>query len=408
MGARTRCDYIALHSVPSWKSYMADLQALPKPAPMTSDLLARAWVHWHSGNWEELIQFSLDALQHQPDRAQLALLGSSAWLQMGHTTTAQHFAGQALVWGVSKQMAAHVLLTGAHRNLGNAALMAGQPQRAQKHFNTPESSNHLSQTLKQLYALHTGKVSDKWSSYLDAYENILSKYRHKSINLLEVGVQNGGSLEIWAKYFPYAKNIVGCDINPKCSELEYEDPRISVVVADANSDAAEKIISQHSPVFDIIIDDGSHRSSDIIKTFARYFPYLTEGGVYIAEDLHCSYWQDWEGGLFASHSSIAFFKHLVDIVNYEHWGVKEPRKAILKEFSCRIADDVLQSIHSIYFLNSLCFIQKEGCFKNDLQERFVAGSIAKVDDRVLGLHRSRQLKKDQVNNMWSKFCLESV
>lgn len=172
---------------------------------MTSDLLARAWVQWHSGKWEELIQLSLDALQHQPDRAQLALLGASAWLQMGHATTAQHFACQALAWGVSKRLIAHVLLMGANRNLGNAALIAGQRQRATKHFNALGYANHAPQTLKQLYALHTGKVSDKWSSYLDAYENILSKYRHKPINLLEVGVQNGGSLEIWAKYFPYAK-----------------------------------------------------------------------------------------------------------------------------------------------------------------------------------------------------------
>lgn len=382
---------------------MADPQALPTPAPIAADALAHAWMQWQSGDWEELTQHSLDTLQHQPDRAQRALLAASGWLQMGHTSNAQHFARQAQTWGVSKQLVAHVLLTGAHRNLGNAALMAGQPQRAQKHFNTPESSNHLSQTLKQLYALHTGKVSDKWSSYLDAYENILSKYRHKPINLLEVGVQNGGSLEIWAKYFPYAKNIVGCDINPKCAELEYDDPRISVVVGDANSDEVEEFISQRSPVFDIILDDGSHRSSDIIKTFARYFPYLTEGGIYIAEDLHCSYWQDWEGGLFAPHSSISFFKNLVDIINYEHWGIEQPRKAILKEFSYPIADNVLQSIYSIYFFNSLCVIKKDSPSKNCLQKRFIAGYSTNNQEEITKLNGSSAIKMNESKNPFSQF-----
>lgn len=384
---------------------MAALQALSTPAPIAADALAHAWMQWQSGDWEELTQHSLDTLQHQPDRAQRALLAASGWLQMGHTSNAQHFARQAQAWGVSKQLVAHVLLTGAHRNLGNAALMAGQPQRAQKHFNTPEAANHLSQTLKQLYALHTGKVSDKWSSYLDAYENILSKYRHKPINLLEVGVQNGGSLEIWAKYFPYAKNIVGCDINPKCAELEYDDPRICVVVGDANSDEAEKIISQRTPIFDIIIDDGSHRSSDIIKTFARYFPYLTEGGIYIAEDLHCSYWQDWEGGLFAPHSSISFFKNLVDIINYEHWGIEQPRKAILKECSYPIAEDVLQSIYSVCFLNSLCFIRKQNSSRNHLQKRFVAGTTAKTDENIINFHGSEIFKINQKDNKYSKLII---
>ncbi|HEX9872458.1 MAG TPA: hypothetical protein VGC99_28455, partial [Candidatus Tectomicrobia bacterium] len=48
-------------------------------------------------------------------------------------------------------------------------------------------------TLEQLYAEHSGKVSDKWSSYLTEYGRIFADYRHKPIRLLEIGVQNGGS-----------------------------------------------------------------------------------------------------------------------------------------------------------------------------------------------------------------------
>jgi hypothetical protein len=128
------------------------------------------------------------------------------------------------------------------------------------------------QTLEQLYAEHSGKVSDKWSIYLTEYDRIFNEYRDKPVRLLEIGIQNGGSLEIWSKFFPGAQKLVGCDINPDCARLIYDDLRIAVVVGDANTDAVQATVLQHSPVFDVIIDDGSHRSSDIVKSFARYFP----------------------------------------------------------------------------------------------------------------------------------------
>lgn len=54
-------------------------------------------------------------------------------------------------------------------------------------------------TLQQLYQEHHGKVSDKWSLYLAEYDRLLSPYRERAVNLLEIGIQNGGSLEIWTR-----------------------------------------------------------------------------------------------------------------------------------------------------------------------------------------------------------------
>lgn len=69
------------------------------------------------------------------------------------------------------------------------------------------------------------------------------------------------------------------------------------------------MISEGSTFFDIIIDDGSHVSSDIIRTFALYFPKLKSGGTYIIEDLHASYWESHQGALNYSFSSIEFLKN---------------------------------------------------------------------------------------------------
>ncbi|HLE57931.1 MAG TPA: class I SAM-dependent methyltransferase, partial [Rhodothermia bacterium] len=237
-------------------------------------------------------------------------------------------------------------------------------------------------TLERLYEEHRGKVSDRWSNYLSEYNRILAEYREKPVALLEIGVQNGGSLEIWSAFFPSATHLVGCDINPDCAQLVFDDPRIAVVIGDADSDEAQQAVMEHAPHLDVVIDDGSHRSSDIATTFARYFPLVEDGGVFIAEDMHCSYWREFEGGLFDPFSSIAFFKQLADVVNHEHWGVDAPPSKVLNPFfekyGFQMADTQLQHVHSVEFVNSMCVVRKQMPERNQLGARFIAGSSASV------------------------------
>ena len=44
-------------------------------------------------------------------------------------------------------------------------------------------------------------TSDKYLHYYAAYEFHFSSLKHAQITLLEIGVQNGGSLWTWRKYF---------------------------------------------------------------------------------------------------------------------------------------------------------------------------------------------------------------
>lgn len=260
-------------------------------------------------------------------------------------------------------------------------------------------------TLEQLYLQHDGKVSDKWSIYLAEYEHLFAPYRALELSLLEIGVQNGGSLEIWAKYFSSAKSLVGCDINEDCRLLVFDDPKISLILGDANTDDIEQEILTTASSFDLIIDDGSHKSGDIVMSFARYFKHLSDDGLYIAEDLHCSYWSDFSGGLFQPFSSIAFFKMLADIVNQQHWGIGRRRTDILLGFFAKyevhIPEDVLSNVHSVEFINSLCVVRKKEPQKNVLGTRFIAGNTAVVWDGALQLHGTEQAEQDQRGNPWS-------
>ena len=261
-------------------------------------------------------------------------------------------------------------------------------------------------TLAALYSRHQGKLSDKWSIYISIYERLFSELDGQSLRVLEIGIQNGGSLEIWGEFFPSARRIVGCDINEACRQLTYGDPRISVVVGDANTDEVEEAIAAHSPEYDLIIDDGSHRSGDIIRTFARYFPRLEDDGLFVVEDLHCSYWAEFEGGLFDPASSMAFFKRLADVINHEHWGIPNARTALLESFArtygVAFDEELLGHIHAIEFLNSVCVIRKKAPTDNRLGTRVIAGQEAVVDADPLALHGSVSRQPDQSENAWSK------
>ena len=160
--------------------------------------------------------------------------------------------------------------------------------------------------LQELYQKHTGKVSDKWSIYISQYDDKLNRYQNLPIKLFEVGILNGGSLEIFSKYFSKAELILGCDIDPNCKKLKYDNKKIKVIIGDVNEEKTKSEIIKHSN-FDIIIDDGSHNSNDVVVAFCNYFKHLKDGGLFIIEDLHCSYWREHRGGLFFPISSMNFF-----------------------------------------------------------------------------------------------------
>lgn len=237
----------------------------------------------------------------------------------------------------------------------------------------------MSQTVSGLYAEHLGFVSDKWASYLPVYDRWFASYQDAPIRLLEVGVQNGGSLQIWAKYFANAKKIVGCDINPDCAQLTYDDARVGLVLGDVKAATVREKILAHSEMYDIIIDDGSHKNADIIKTFKYFYERLAPGGIYVIEDLHCSYWAKWHGGLWRADSAMEFLKSLTDLPNLESWGVNWLPHMWIGKFKSlsRFRPADYADIESISFYNSMCLIVK-GKGTNTIGSRVVSGSLALV------------------------------
>ena len=70
--------------------------------------------------------------------------------------------------------------------------------------------------LYSFYAQHRNRrVMHKWEHYFEVYERFLSPIRHANPVVMEIGVQLGGSVEMWRDYFGAATRIYGIDINPE-------------------------------------------------------------------------------------------------------------------------------------------------------------------------------------------------
>ena len=50
-------------------------------------------------------------------------------------------------------------------------------------------------------------------SYIDIYEDLFKSYRDQPINLLEIGIAGGSSLQMWKSYFHKDSNIYGIDLD---------------------------------------------------------------------------------------------------------------------------------------------------------------------------------------------------
>ena len=55
-------------------------------------------------------------------------------------------------------------------------------------------------TFAAIHDKKQGKASDKWESYLEFYDELFTPLKKNPITLLQIGVQNGGSLETYAEY----------------------------------------------------------------------------------------------------------------------------------------------------------------------------------------------------------------
>lgn len=157
---------------------------------------------------------------------------------------------------------------------------------------------------------NTGRAIDKWLHYLPIYERHFMPFRNRPVRVLEIGVQNGGSAQMWREFFGPDAVIFGVDINPDCAAADNEMTRIRIGSQD--DPAFLKAVVAEMGGLDVVIDDGSHEMGHIHASFNVLFPLLSSGGIYLVEDLHTAYSEQYGGGYRSRRSFIETAKQMID------------------------------------------------------------------------------------------------
>ena len=98
---------------------------------------------------------------------------------------------------------------------------------------------------------------------------------------------------------------------------------------------------------DIIIDDGGHTMKQQVTTFEETWNQLKDGGIYLCEDLHTSYWSSFGGGYRLAHTFIEYSKQIIDQLHA--WHSQE------KNFQI---DAFTQRVFSVHYYDSIVVIEK--------------------------------------------------
>lgn len=169
--------------------------------------------------------------------------------------------------------------------------------------------------LHEYFLKNNGKLIHKWIHYLDIYEKHFRRFVDKEMLIIEIGVFEGGSIQMWKDYFGEKATIVGIDINQSCKEFEDKSKNIFVEIGNqSNPEFLKSVVDKYGRP-DIVLDDGSHVMSHIITSFENLYFSVKDDGVYMVEDLHTAYWSNYEGGLKQPNTFIEFAKDKIDELN---------------------------------------------------------------------------------------------
>jgi hypothetical protein len=149
-------------------------------------------------------------------------------------------------------------------------------------YEPPATLDYAAATLTQIadhFKTDKGSIKHR---YAETYERYFAAWRGKPVDLLEIGVACGASLKTWATWLGGDARITGVDVRPECAGLCKRYPQIEIVIADATAwDPGRE--------FDLVVDDGSHVSLDIVQAFQKLWPRVRRGGYYAIEDLRCTH-----------------------------------------------------------------------------------------------------------------------
>lgn len=200
--------------------------------------------------------------------------------------------------------------------------------------------------LEKYFRHNDKRLIHKWIHYFDIYDRYFSRFRNKEIVILEIGVSQGGSLQMWKDYFGSKAKIYGIDVDPRCKAFEEE--HIKIFIGSQSDRNFLKEVKQQIPPVDILIDDGGHTMKQQIVSFEELFEKVKDDGVYLCEDLHSSYWIEFGGGHKRRGTFIEYSKNFIDYLHAYH---SKQKSLQVNQFT--------QTADAIHYYDSIVVIEKK-------------------------------------------------
>ncbi len=225
-----------------------------------------------------------------------------------------------------------------------------------------ENEKHHNYQIMDTLALNAGTdKSSAFHNYTSVYSKYFDKIKNDRLVFLEIGIYKGDSVKLWENYFPNA-DLHFIDITSEY--IQYNSTRSHYHFLNQKNVLALEALGKDVGPFDIIIDDGGHTMTQQITSFKALFPFVKPGGMYVIEDLHTSYWNQYGGiGSFENPiggkgTTVGFLQELVDSVNFvgastECADFDKANASLLSRMT-----KYQKHIESIHFHSSLCIIIK--------------------------------------------------
>ncbi len=213
--------------------------------------------------------------------------------------------------------------------------------------------------LEQYFVSNQERLIWKWQHYFEIYDRHFSRFRGTDVHVAEIGVLEGGSLQMWKRYFGPKAKIYGIDINAKCSK--YKEDQVEVIIGNAEDKGFLKKLRDEIKI-DILIDDGGHTMDQQITAFEGLFYHISSHGVYLCEDIFSSYQPRLYGGGYKKPGTfVEYSKNFIDYIHAWHVGQDYlPRKTNKydSEINRLPVNEFTRSVHSLHYYDSILVIEK--------------------------------------------------
>jgi hypothetical protein len=204
--------------------------------------------------------------------------------------------------------------------------------------------------------------SSKFDVYFNVYDDVFKHLKGTAPTFIEIGIQSGGSLFAWKKFFGEDSRIIGIDLNPKCKE--FEKFGFEIYIGDTGDENFLKSVFKDLKNIDAILDDGGHLYLQQINILEIAAKNLSGNFLVAIEDTSTSFYKEFLNKSYKNRTFLDYAKGLSDML---HIGFANVYPSALPEFKQdHSLLDIYNNLYSINFYKGIVVFDFQSSEKNNV------------------------------------------